>query len=422
MRDIHNYSRKLEQALARVKKSQVICPVDKELLERFSWVLRGQKVSVGRVTKYVNHLKIAAEVLSALTHSTRGLGEATVEDIKRLSIQINESEKYKPNTKKDYTTVLKRFYQWLKAPPEQYNSWRRKHHYPPEVEDLNSGIKPGQRFLPSDLLLDDEVNSMIQAAQWIMIKAAVALDDEVGARPGELLTMKVKDILLQDERVICRLAHNGGGKTGERMILIIKSVPLVTAWLNTHPFRDDPEAPLWIGFSSTNRYEQWSYRAFKNMLADLGKKAGIKKHVMPYLFRHTAATRDARLGFTEAQLCLKYGWVLGSKMPRIYLHMANTDLYAKIEETYGGRPAKPPESQTLTCARCKRSNHRSQRLCGWCGTPLHEEEMSRMSIELEEAKQKDNLKILELEDQLAGMQKTLTHLLGRAGKETCPTS
>ena len=101
--------------------------------------------------------------------------------------------------------------------------------------------------------------------------------------------------------------------------------------------------------------------------------------------------------------------------------MANTDLYEKIEETYGGKPAKPPESQTLTCARCKRANHRSQRLCGWCGSPLHEEDMSKMSIELEEARQGDNLKIRELEDQLAGMQKALTHLLGQANNQARPT-
>lgn len=113
--------------------------------------------------------------------------------------------------------------------------------------------------------------------------------------------------MFTEDRVICRLAHNGGGKTGETLILMIKSILQVTAWLNAHPFRNDPEAPLWIGFSSTNRYEQWFYRAFKNMLRDLGRKAGMKKHVMPYLFRHTAATRDARLGSTEAQLCMKYG-------------------------------------------------------------------------------------------------------------------
>jgi hypothetical protein len=133
---------------------------------------------------------------------------------------------------------------------------------------------------------------------------------------------------------------------------------------------------------------------------------------MPYLFRHSAATRDARLGFTEAQLCMKYGWVLGSKMPRVYLHLANTDLYEKIAETYGGKPSRKPEPQTLTCARCKRANHHSQRLCGWCGSPLHEEDIARKSIELEEIRQKDNSKVEELENQLTEMQNRLNLLMG----------
>jgi integrase len=422
MKDIHEYSKRLDQALARVTKSNVIKDEDKQLLESFSTVLRAQGISVGRVAKYVCHLKTIAEMLPDLTRSERGLGGATTDEIDKLSIWINESEKYRPHTKSDFTTVLKRFYQWLKAPPEEYSSWRKKHRYPPEVEDLNSGIKASQRFLPSDLLTEDEVNSMIQAADWIMVKGAVALVDEIGPRPGEFLNMKVKDIIFSEDRVICRLAHNGGGKTGERLILTIKSVSLVTAWLNAHPFRNDPEAPLWVGFSSTNRYEQWSYRAFKNMLRELGKKAGIGKHVMPYLFRHTAATRDARLGFTEAQLCMKYGWVLGSKMPRVYLHMANTDLYEKIEEAYGGKQAKPPEPQTLTCARCKRVNHLSQRLCGWCGSPLHEEDMAKRSIELEEMARRDNSKIQELEDQLTEVQQKLAALLEQTQEHTRTTS
>ncbi len=283
---------------------------------------------------------------------------------------------------------------------------------------MNSGIKLSRRFYPSDLLTEEEVNSMIQAAGWIMVKGAIALVDEVGPRPGEFLNMKVKDIMFAEEKVICRLAHEGRGKTGERLILIIKSVPLVTAWLNAHPFRSDPEAPLWIGFSSTNRYEQWSYAAFKKILRELGKRAEVRKKVMPYLFRHTAATRDARLAFTEAQLCMKYGWVLGSKMPRVYLHMSNADLYGKIEEAYGGVPAKPPEPQTLTCARCKRANHRSQRLCGWCGSPLREEDMAKQSVELEEKAQKDNSKIQELQEQLSEMQEKLSLLLGRERQST----
>jgi integrase len=199
MKDIHGYSKRLDQALVRVARSSVVCEQDKQLIERFSVVLRAQRISTGRVAKYACHLKTIAEALPTLTHSERGMTGATKDDIERLGIWINESEEYRPHTKSDFATVLKRFYQWLKAPPEEYNSWRKKHRYPPEVDDLNSGMKASQRFLPSDLLTADEVNSMIHAAGWIMVKGAVALVDEIGPRPGEFLNMKVKDIMFAEE-------------------------------------------------------------------------------------------------------------------------------------------------------------------------------------------------------------------------------
>lgn len=129
MKDVHEYSKRLEQALTRVERSNVIEARDKEEIKRFSTVLRAQRLSTGRVAKYVCHLKTVAEMLPSPTQSKRGLSGATKDDIEQLSIRINESERYKPHTKSDIVTVLKRFYQWQRAPPEQYNSWRKKHRY-----------------------------------------------------------------------------------------------------------------------------------------------------------------------------------------------------------------------------------------------------------------------------------------------------
>jgi len=41
------------------------------------------------------------------------------------------------------------------------------------------------------------------------------------------------------------------------------------------------------------------------MLKEKAVKAGIKKRIYPHLFRHSAATRDARY-LTESELRLKY--------------------------------------------------------------------------------------------------------------------
>jgi hypothetical protein len=69
MKDVHEYSKRLEQALTRVADSSLIGAQDKQLIERFGVLLRAQRLSPGRVEKYVKHLKVIAEMLPRLIAS-----------------------------------------------------------------------------------------------------------------------------------------------------------------------------------------------------------------------------------------------------------------------------------------------------------------------------------------------------------------
>jgi integrase/recombinase XerD len=168
----------------------------------------------------------------------------------------------------------------LKAPPEEYAKWRRRHRYPDEVDDRTSNIKLNERFLPSDLLTQREVDSMIAAATNEMLKAKVAFSDEVGARPGEDLSLRISDIMFDGESALIRLAHEGG-KTGERLIYLVESVLLLTRWLEVHPLKEEPNAPPCISQNNYNRFESWFYAAFRKALNELAKKANIKKASLP---------------------------------------------------------------------------------------------------------------------------------------------
>jgi integrase/recombinase XerD len=407
MPDIHQYPKRLEQALARVQKSTKIAEKDKELIERFSKALKTQYISIGRVAKYVNHLKTSAETLSEITKSDRGLANASKDDINEFSVWLKNDSGYTAHTRRDFITTFKRFYQWLKAPPDQYARWRRRHRYPDEVDDLSSNIKLNERFLPSDLLTQKEVDSMISAASNEMLKAKVAFSDEVGPRPGEDLSLRIRDIIFDGDSVLVRLAHEGG-KTGERLVYLVKSVPLLTRWLEAHPLKDDPNAPLWLSQNNYNRYESWSYAAYRKALNELAKRANVRnKSVTPYLFRHTAATRDAKLGFTEAQLCLKYGWQMGSEMPRIYIHLAGTDLRRKIMEVYGGKEVAKPEPQMVNCPKCQEQNHTAAKFCSRCGSLM---QLGARAVEMEEMKLQTQLKISNLEDALSKLQQKLDEI------------
>jgi hypothetical protein len=210
-----------------------------------------------------------------------------------------------------------------------------------------------------------------------------------------------------------RLGHNGGGKTGERLVYLVKSVTLLSAWLNVHPMRNDPDSSLWVNLWNpkyARHIGSWSYNAMVQMLRETAKRSGVKKkEVTAYLFRHTAATRDARNGFNEALLCKKYGWAIGSKMPRTYIHLAGNDLQAKTAQVYGGIELEKPKPQTLRCPKCKLENHPTNQCCSRCGSIL---DMAKV-VDIE---QRD----LQTNTQLAAMQKEidqLVELLGQNGLE-----
>jgi len=376
--DIHDYRKRLERAERLLQESK-IPRQDKELILKFADVLRAERISLGRVAKYIYNLKVLSQMLIRQTKGVADLDGVEKKTIDALIISINENSKYTPHTKRDFIIALKRFYQWLRAPPEEYPSWKRKHRYPEEVDDLSTNLKLNESTIPWNLLSQDEASKLAAVATHPMLKAFVTLSDELGPRPGEVLGMRMRDVVFDGTDLLCRLR----GKTGTRVEYVVKSASLLSQWLDTHPFKDDPDSPLWLNLNNNNRHESWSYAACKKALKMLAKRAGMRKKVNPYVFRHTAASRDARLGFTEAQLCLKYGWVFGSKMPRVYIHLAGTDLREKVMEAYGGKEVEKKEPQTVKCPRCSALNNPGQKYCYTCGSPLNPQ---GRSIEVEELK------------------------------------
>jgi hypothetical protein len=60
-------------------------------------------------------------------------------------------------------------------------------------------------------------------------------------------------------------------------------------------------------------------------LIKVSNKAGINKNLHPHLFRHSRATYMANF-LTEAQMNAYFGWVQGSDMPAVYVHLSGRDI------------------------------------------------------------------------------------------------
>lgn len=202
--DIHNYEKRLRDALAALQRSQM-AEEDKETIRRFSELLRVQGLSLGRVAKYVYQLKTLSEILGQVA-ACRSLGQADAAAIGKLSLWLNESGKYKPQTRKDFIVVLKRFYQWLRAPLQEYTKWRKRHLYPPKVEDLSSALKFSESVLPSGLLTEQEVGKLLSVANHPMLRAYISLSDEDAGYPSyhvcEEVPAEVQVVVQQNQVVV----------------------------------------------------------------------------------------------------------------------------------------------------------------------------------------------------------------------------
>lgn len=128
-------------------------------------------------------------------------------------------------------------------------------------------------------------------------------------------------------------------KLGKKRVRIINSVPLLKAWINVHPFKANPDAPLWITENNhrtngNSRYMSLGYRGVVKLLKKLEKRSGIKKHLHPHLFRHSKATHLAKF-LTESQLKEFFGWTQSSNMTSIYVHLSGRDVDQSLLKVYG---------------------------------------------------------------------------------------
>ncbi len=321
----------------------------------------------------------------------RPFSEATREDLRELLRRIEE-QPVSEATKMDDRTFVKKFFGWLRG------------------RDFVRDIKVGRwsnRIIPEDVLDPVDVNTMVEACTRIRDRAIVMTLYESGARPQEFLGLKVGSVEFDEYGAVLHLPC---GKTGMRRVRVMAAAPLLARYLEQHPFREDPDAPLWLTESTNYRNRPLSWVRLNRLLKEVAKRAGIRKRVRAYLFRHSRATHLATI-LTEAEMCQFFGWVQGSDMPRVYVHLSGRDVDEKLLEVAGlkkrdGRRLLRPK----VCPRCGASNPPNAEFCGRCGMVLDE----RAAMELEGMWRRKELELERLREKLEKLERIVERMLGRA--------
>jgi hypothetical protein len=178
------------------------------------------------------------------------------------------------------------------------------------------------------------------------------------------------------------------GKTGQRHIPLINSIPYLKDWLDDHPQRGNPNAPLICGYgrslgrfihpvAMTQIYHAYQLRYFLGLTYDTNANVPpedkkkiielLKKPWNPYIRRHSALTDKSKI-LKEHVLRQHAGWSGNSQMHLKYLHYFGNESSESILEAYGLKP-KSEEIDLMKskqCPNCREPNKPDSRFCFSC--------------------------------------------------------
>ena len=348
-----------ELELDRLKRSKLSIEAKKKIRNFLNYLENVDELSYNRLYFHAINLRIlgasmgesftspsADEVIEALTNQRkRDLSEWTIEG---------------------YKATLKRFYNWL-GKPEVVKDIKFK-----GKNKINYKKKPDWR------ISQEEVDLLIRSCDNARDKAIISLLFDSGIRIGELLTLKIKDVVFDNYGLRIMVS----GKTGVRNVRVIgDSIGYVKGWLNVHPDTFNPEAWLFCGIGhdmegNPNTGSAMFHQQIYAMLRKVkGRAVGLgfpeSKRLNPHKFRHNRATELAPK-LPPLVLDKEMGWNLDSKMPAVYVHLNDEEVDNAYLEANGIHVEKTVKEtrKTRTCLRCKTVNPSNSDYCLQCGSPL----------------------------------------------------
>ena len=296
-----------------------------------------------------------------------------------------------------YEQHIRRFYKYLFNKKEYKNGKRfHKNLVTPECVSWISTNQSNGTSLPIDKILDNEgLKRMLDVCTTSRDQAMVITFIDPGLRNSELISLNIENFGFDKLGAYLILPSRSGAdlKTGQRKVryfLVPSSVQYMKDYINKHPFKKYPKAPLFysrdihflpgiIQKSNQEDLDDDDYeklRLHRMSVKDIIKKIGKLANVpisKPHDLRHNSCTMCAKAGFNEMELRIRYGWSPTSKMPSRYTHLASKDLDDKIKSIMGfEEPEKPEDTvlQSIICWNCQEENVPTNSFCGKCGVQL----------------------------------------------------
>jgi len=325
-----------------------LSPRNRELVLDYYKKLKNEGIALARLVSVIG---VISRLLVMLE---KDFDKATRQDIEELINKINERQ-VGAITRQDYLKKIKQLDKWLNGGLE----------CSPRTRWIKTGLGKKHFKLPSQLVTPQEVTELLNASENIRDRALIHLLWESGARIGEVINMKISSVAFNKGEARIRLS----GKVGERQVLLLESVHDLNEHFKTRQNANEND-PLFVLVGNRNKGQPMSHQAINGMLQDTKEKTNIKKHIHAYLFRHSRASYLASQGLNEAQLCMIFGWTIGSKQPATYIHLSGAQVENAYKKLYGMDKDKITTPQLVKCTVCGEMNPSTNDGCQNCFNPL----------------------------------------------------
>jgi len=348
-----DYESALKRELKLLESSQ-ISDENKRLIRRYMNHRLARGISFARIEREIASLRLLCEKFDA---DLENLDEERVDEL-LASVEIAYD---KLNTVNEFKKALKYFLKF-RGREDLAGRIKRK-----EVKD--------NELTKDDLLTVDEVLKLVSVAMNERDPALIMCHLDLACRPEEVLTLTVGDFVRDALGIRVEIRRS---KTFRRSPHLSFSLPYVSRWLNVHPLKDDPDAPMWIDLNKFRKgiVAPIDNDAYRRLLVRLFKRAGIKKrkNFTPYNFRHTGITLWSVL-LTEQQLSKRSGHIPGSRHLRRYAKLVDTDTDKKILKELGlisrdEVDADVKRLQPIKCGICGEFNEPLRQRCWKCKAAL----------------------------------------------------
>ncbi len=349
-----------------------------ELISQYDMEMVRQSIAIATRQKHLKTLLSLSRLLQ------KNWSDVKKNDIEQLVYEImkrhgDESGK-ETNYSYDHKKILKIFFRWMKLGSREFNRVGD----PPETAQVRMK-KVKDKIIREDLLTDDDISRLIHACgENARDRALIDCHYEGGTRPGEILSLMIKHVKFDQYGANLHV----DGKTGPRTVRLVKSTPNLANWLSIHPFKDNPDSPVWINLTKNHYGEQLNYPATRAMFSRRARMAHLEKRVNLNMFRHSEATSSAKF-MTEAQLRKRHGWSPESKMPAKYVHMINADVDDAIFKQLGIKKQDEFPKTPQKCRICDMPNAPDSKICSKCGKAL--DLKTALEIEEKDREEKQNL-------------------------------